>query len=173
MNSFNIHIDNSVKGSNSSHDDAASLGQECDVHQVMPDSLSQPTTMQLNKNKNKTRIGTWNVRTLAQKGKLDNLLLEMKRLSIFGKSEMRLKEQGMICKNGNQIIWSGVKNFFQKGVGIVLGPQSPQCYEGHLAVSDRLLMVTMKGPEVDVNISQVYAPTEETEREKCIKTMKF
>lgn len=158
MNSLNIHIDNSVKGSNSSQDDAASLGRECDVRQVIPDR--QPATVRLNKNKNKTKIGTWNVRTLVQKGKLDNLLLEMKRLdiSILGISEMRWKDQGMISKNGNKIIWSGGTTY-QNGVGIILDPRLTQSYKGHLAVSDRILMVKMKGPEVDVNILQVYAPT--------------
>ena len=37
------------------------------------------------------RIGTWNVRTMYQKGKLDNTIQEMKemKLDILGISEMR------------------------------------------------------------------------------------
>ena len=160
MNSLNIHIENSVKGNNSSQDDTVSLGLEHGVRQVIPDR--QPITVRLNKNKNKIKIGTWNVRTLAQKGKLQNLMAEMKRLEIgiLGISEMRWKDQGAMCKNGYKIIWSGGTTF-QSGVGVVLDPQSAQSYKGHIAVSDRLLMVKMKGPEIDVNILQVYAPTGE------------
>ena len=52
------------------------------------------------------RIGTWNVRTLAQKGKFDNLLLEMKSMNIdiLGLAETIWPSDGQISKENYTII---------------------------------------------------------------------
>ena len=161
MNTSGKINDDSVKGSTLSLDTAASLGWERDVRQVTPNR--QPATRRkINKSENKTKIGTWNVRTCAQKGKIDNILKEMKRLkiNILGLAEMRWKNQGDISKQGNKIIWSGGTSF-ERGVGMILDQQSTKYYKGHVAISDRVLLVKLRGPVIDTNIIQVYAPTEE------------
>ena len=55
-----------------------------------------------------TRIGTWNVRTMNEKGKLENVKCEMRRngLSILGLSEVRWRE-GEFDSDGFKVIYSG------------------------------------------------------------------
>ena len=73
-------------------------------------------------NRKKRRVATWNVRTLFQKGKLDNVLKEMDRLQIdiLGMSEVRWPGAGSIEKNSARMIYSGGEKA-ERGVGILLG----------------------------------------------------
>ena len=41
-----------------------------------------------------------------------------------------------------------------------------QAFKGYLAVSDRIILLKMKGPQRDLNIIQVYAPTEAAQNEE-------
>ena len=168
MSSNLTNSHNSVIGSNTSEDDTASLGRDGGVHQATPDR-HPATGCKLNK-ENKTKIGTWNVQTLAQKGKVDNLIIEMKRMkvNIMGISEMRWKGQGEMSKDGCRIFWSG-GNYFERGVGFILDPKTVRFYKGHLAVSDRIIMVKIRGSLVDINIIQVYAPTQEASDQEIQK----
>ena len=52
------------------------------------------------------KIGTWNVRTLYQKGKLANIIQEIKQIgiSILGISEMRWLDTGQLSKNGYTVV---------------------------------------------------------------------
>lgn len=54
-----------------------------------------------------TRIGTWNVRTLYQSGRLAQLLKEFDdyQLDILGISEMRWIESGRIISDGKTILY--------------------------------------------------------------------
>ena len=66
----------------------------------------QPATV---RNKDQLKIGTWNVRTLYEKGKFVNVQLEMKRLNIdiLGLCEVRWTGAGKISTNDYTFINSG------------------------------------------------------------------
>lgn len=71
------------------------------------------------------RVGTWNVRTLLQARKLENIKAEMKRLKvdILGISEMRWPKSGDFWTGEFRIIYSGTGEdgrIGTKGVGIGL-----------------------------------------------------
>ena len=138
-----------------------------DVRQVTPDR--QPITVRksANEEKGKIRIATWNVRTLAQRGKIENLIKETKRMNInvMGVTEMRWKDQGHITNNGYKVLWSGGQKL-EHGVGFVLDPLAFKAFKGYLAVSDRIILLKMKGPQRDLNIIKVYAPTEAAQNEE-------
>ena len=80
---------------------AALPGMDCDVRQVTPDR--HPITVQksMEKKKCKIRVATWNVHTLVQRSKLENLIQEKKRMNInvMGVAEMHWKDQGQITNN--------------------------------------------------------------------------
>lgn len=67
------------------------------------------------------RIGTWNVRTMFQAGKLDNAIQDMSRMSldILGISELRWKEAGTVDRDEFVIVYSGGIRHFN-GVGIIM-----------------------------------------------------
>ena len=70
---------------------------------------------------NKIKVGTWNVRTLYQAGKLGNVIQEMGRLdvNIFGLCETRWTNSGSKQIDDYKIIYSGGDKH-EKGVGIIL-----------------------------------------------------
>jgi len=110
MKDYNCISKNSVKGTR----DRASLGRDTNVAQVGLDR--HPATVAKNKKsirkrwkKNTTYIATWNVRTLFQKGKLDNVVMEMNimKLKILGFAEMRWNGTGCFKKDGHTVLYSG------------------------------------------------------------------
>ena len=70
------------------------------------------------------RIATWNVRTLHQQGKLDNVILEMDRLklSVLGLCEVRWKNAGQLVKGDKTVIYSGGDQH-HRGVALILNKQ--------------------------------------------------
>ncbi|GFN97051.1 craniofacial development protein 2-like [Plakobranchus ocellatus] len=99
-----------------------SSGRESYVPQVTPDR-HQATARKM---KDTLNIATWNIRTLLQKGKLENIKQEMERmkLNILGLSEVRWKGAGKITSGGHEIIYSGGTES-DKGVGIIVDQTDP------------------------------------------------
>ncbi|GFO50026.1 craniofacial development protein 2-like [Plakobranchus ocellatus] len=105
------------------------------------------------KMKDKLNIATWNIRTLLQKGKLENIKQEMERMkfNILGLSEVRWKGAGKITSGGHQIIYSGGTES-EKGVGIIVDQTVTKAIKGYWALSDGVLLVKIAGKPVDLNI---------------------
>src|SRR5918996_3720690 len=66
-------------------------------------------------------VGTWNVRTMNQTGKLENIKEEMERngLNVLGMCEVRWKDCGDFDSGGYRVVYSGGKAS-QRGVAVVL-----------------------------------------------------
>ena len=105
-------------------------------------------------------MGTWNVRTLYQAGKLENVIQEMGRLdvNIFGLCETRWTNSGSMQIDDYKIIYSGGDKH-EKGVGIILDKERSKSLMGYWAISDRVLLVKLKGHPFNISIIQAYAPT--------------
>ena len=102
---------------------------------------------------NKIRIATWNVRTLSRVRKLENLMPEQKRMKvhIMGISEMRWKGVGKtICGDYTIIHSGGTKAMY--GVGLIFDKSVSKSISGFWAVSDRVLLVKLKGKPFDLSI---------------------
>jgi len=112
-------------------------------------------------------IGTWNVRTLLQTGKLENLKIELKRLKIdiLGISEMRWNGQGDFISRDYKVIYSGGYNGRNR-VGIILNKKWAQCVKNHIAYDDRLIMIKLKSVPNDITIIQAYMPTTQVNDEE-------
>ena len=131
-----------------------SLGRDSNGRQVVPDR-HQATSRN---NKSKT-IATWNVRTLLEKGKLDNIKHEMSRMkvNILGISEVRWKAARECESDGYKVIYSW-GNKHGRGVGIILDPDTKKYVKSVWNYSDRILLVILSGKPFDIGIIQVYAP---------------
>ena len=105
-------------------------------------------------------MGTWNVRTLYQGGQLENGTQEMGRLdvNIFGLRETRWTNSGSMQIYDYKIIYSGGDKH-EQCVGIILDKERSKSLMGYWAISDRVLLVKLKGHPSNISISQVYAPT--------------
>ena len=58
------------------------------------------------------------------------------------------------------VIYSGGHKH-ERGVGILLDEQRSKCLIGYWTISDRIMLVKLKGKPFGISIIQVYAPTVE------------
>ena len=152
----NLDTLKSVNGA-SNNSKGTSLGTDDHVRQVI---LDRHQVTACNSNRNKIKVGTWNVRTLYQAGKLDNVIQEMGRLyvNILGLCETRWTNSGSMQIDDYKIIYSGGDKH-EKGVRIILYKERSKSLMGYWAISDRVLLVKLKGHPFNISIIQAYAPT--------------
>jgi len=69
-----------------------------------------------------SKVGTWNVRTLFQCGRIGQVLRQMTeyKLDILGLSEVRWTGQGRFTSEQGTILYSGREEHHYKGVGTML-----------------------------------------------------
>jgi hypothetical protein len=106
------------------------------------------------------RVGTWNVRTLLQTEKLENLKVEMKKIDILGVSEIRWLKSGDFWSGEYRMIYSGTEDgrLGTKGVRIVLQKNMGHKVKGYVQYSDRIILVKLDTKPIDTVIIQVYIP---------------
>ena len=107
------------------------------------------------------KIATWNVRTMYQAGKLENIVIETKRMGIdiMGLTEVRWLQSGKILCHDHTLIYSGHKKDHKHGVGLLLSKVVSKSVLGYCALSDRILFLRINGKPFNLSISQVYATT--------------
>uniref|UniRef100_A0A8D8R4I6 Craniofacial development protein 2 n=1 Tax=Cacopsylla melanoneura TaxID=428564 RepID=A0A8D8R4I6_9HEMI len=113
------------------------------------------------KKQNILKIGTWNVRSMGVTGKLENVMLEMRRLDleIVGVSETRWKDQGDYWNGNFRIIYSGDETG-KNGVGLVMNKEWGNRVKNAVLFNNRIILVKMQINEKEtLNIIQVYLPT--------------
>lgn len=107
-------------------------------------------------------MGTWNVRSLYEAGKLDNLILEMERLNIdiLGISEVRWPDSGKCIREDVVMFYSGSNaKGHPNGVAVVIKKELAKKVTNFVPLSDRCILLQIKGNPININIVQVYAPT--------------
>ena len=94
------------------------------------------------KNRNEIKVATWNVRTLYQSGKLENLKKEAMRynIAILGVSETRWKGTGKIITGNHTFIYSGGE-VHERGVGMLIDQATSKFIIGYWALSDLVLSI--------------------------------
>ena len=114
-----------------------------------------------------TRIATWNVRTLSQAGKLQQLIEEFNKckLNILGISEARWKDSGKIKSEGKTFLFSGHAEHHIHGVGLILDREADRAMIGWKPVNDRIITVRFQSRHAKTTLIQVYAPTEDATEE--------
>lgn len=114
----------------------------------------------------RTRFGTWNIRTMLQPTKLDQIAREFQlyRLDLLGLSETRLKESGeRRLSTGETLLYSGKPptEDHSSGVGLLLSRGARQCLTSWSPVSDRIITARFATGARALTFVQVYAPTEQ------------
>ncbi|GFO45625.1 craniofacial development protein 2 [Plakobranchus ocellatus] len=97
---------NNVKGVCDSNPNL-SFGRDSHVQHMAPDR--HPASARKIKTDKTSKIATWNVRTLHQNGKLENVVKEMERmkLSILGLAEIRWTGADSMKLGSKTVIYSG------------------------------------------------------------------
>jgi len=154
-NMINVKISNPDNGVKGVLRENTSLGRDGHARQVILDR--QQATV---RNKNLFKIGTWNVRTMFQKGKLENIKKEMQRLqlNVLGLCEVRWTGAGSFRTDNFTLFYSGGDQH-ERGVGILLDKETSKSVKGFWATSDRVLLIKLNGKPFNISIIQAYAPT--------------
>ncbi|XP_025412828.1 craniofacial development protein 2-like [Sipha flava] len=109
------------------------------------------------------RIATWNVRTMLQCGKLENLKIEMARMKIdiLGLSEMRWPRAGDLWSREYRLIHTGTadNNPGFGGVGIIMSKAIGKKVKGFVQYNERIILVKIETKPKDTIIVQAYMPT--------------
>jgi hypothetical protein len=116
--------------------------------------------------RNKSKIGTWNVRGLLNPGKTLVVEKEMYShgLDILGISETHWKNNGHYkTSNGNTIYFSGNQDSSHSGVAVILASKLTSALIGYNPISDRLIHLKLNTHPYKLNILQIYAPTADAE----------
>ena len=120
--------------------------------------------------KTPTRIGTWNVQTMYQVGKCDQIVAEMSRykLEILGISEARWTGSGKVrLASGATVLFSGPPEDspHEKGVALILSKDAARALMEWEPVSDRIITARLASKCQNTTVIQVYAPTDAAEEE--------
>ena len=131
--------------------------------QVGPDRHQATVKRTKRKMKEKQlKIGTWNVRTMKDTGKLYALIkeLEVLDLDILGISETRWSGSGQFDCLDSTIMYSGTEERTgQSGVAIIVRGKARNSVISFNPISDRILVMKLCTKPVPTTIIQVYAPT--------------
>ena len=108
-------------GVNGTHEEAAP-GRNGVRRQDTPGRHQATVEVKKRSKKSDLKIGTWNVRTLAQSGKLENVKQEMERMKVdlMGIAEMRWKNDGKLVSGDHTVLYSGPEEKCEKGVGFIM-----------------------------------------------------
>jgi len=108
------------------------------------------------------RIGTWNVRTIYQQGKLGIVERECQRnsMKLVGLAEVRWQGKGhFTTENGNMLIYSGPEASHEHGVGVWLDKSVSKAVSRYNPINERMMIVHLNAKPVNITLCQVYAPT--------------
>ena len=133
-----------------------------------PREAGVPTTLLTTKTK--TRIGTWNIRTLYETGKTAQVCREMHRyqLKILGLCETRWTGTGRTSlADGNTIIYSGNEEGqpHTHGVALLMTSETTRELLSWEPISPRILTARFNSKGRKVTFIQCYAPTNITDIE--------
>ena len=107
-------------------------------------------------------MGTLNVRTLREAGKLDELTHEMNRYrwNILGLCEVRWKSIGETStQEGLKLYFSGRDDKHEQGVAFLIHENTVNCVMGCRPVSSRLITIRLRTTPFNITIIQAYTPT--------------
>lgn len=117
------------------------------------------------------RIGSWNVRTMYEAGKTLQIQKEMERyrLNILGISETHWIQSGQKrLRTGELLIYSGDSTGpHRKGVAFMISKSAQKTLRGWEAHGARIILAsfTTSSKRINMNIIQVYAPTNDADDE--------
>ena len=125
-----------------------------------------PTADTLKPNQ-KSRVGTWNVRTLYQTGKLSQVVNEFDnyRLDLLGLSETRWTgSDKKTLQSGHTFIFSGREDdIHEQGVGLLISKKVSKSLLEWQPFGPRLLKARFNSKYTKLTVVTCYAPTEEAE----------
>ncbi|GFO34944.1 endonuclease exonuclease phosphatase domain containing protein [Plakobranchus ocellatus] len=139
-----------------------SFSRDSRVQQVSP--YRHPTSAcKININQT-LKIATWNLCTLHQKRKLENVIKEMDRIkyNILELAEVRWTGKGSTKLGIKTLIYSG-GHTHQRGIGILFDVTTARSLGSWCPISKRVVVAKLVAKSLNLGIFQVYALTSDSE----------
>lgn len=113
-------------------------------------------------------IGTWNIRTLLQVGKMNEVADQAikNKIDITALQEVRWKGEGEVTNQNYTLFYSGGNKQGKNGVGFIVTNKFRKHIIEHKAHSDRISYIRIKMATYNVTLVNVYAPPETTNNEE-------
>lgn len=113
------------------------------------------------------RVATWNIRTMLQPGKMEEIANELLRynVDVAALQEIRWREHGEIRKQHYSIYYSGPQKQGNSGTGFYVTKTIRNSIMAFEPVSDRICCLRLKGKFQNISLFSVYAPTEDSDDE--------
>ncbi|KAI5742530.1 hypothetical protein M8J77_008273 [Diaphorina citri] len=120
------------------------------------------------------KIATWNVNTMNQDGKIENLIREMKKnnIDLMGLAEVRWIGEGELIVDGYKMVYKGAERRKEHGVGFIYKQNLDKNVSKIIPKSDRIIAMRMRTEPVDTLIIQVYMPTSRAKDEEVEEVYK-
>lgn len=113
--------------------------------------------------RNRTRIGTWNIRSLSEPSRLSQVCREMRKsaIKILGLTEVRWRDSGRLTtREGDLFLYSGSSTESQKGVGIIVSSDFKRSLISWQPINERLMTARFQSKLRKITFVVCYAPTE-------------
>ena len=152
------------------------LGEEGSSNRTMTqgsDSQKEATTpTPLLSSKRISRIGTWNIRTMYEAGKVAQVAAEMRNydITLLGLCETRWTQSGQLrLSTGEMVLYSGhgEENApHTEGVALVLSQEAQKALISWEAAGSRIIAVSFRTKKkIKMNVIQSYEPTNDKDEE--------
>ncbi|GFO16980.1 craniofacial development protein 2-like [Plakobranchus ocellatus] len=152
---------NNVKGVCDSNPNPL-FGRDSHVQQVA--SSRNPGSACKMKTNKTSKIAMWNVHTLHQIGKLENVVKEMERIKLnnLGLAEVRWTGAGSMQLDSKTLIYSG-GHIYERSLGILFDVTTAKSLGSWCRISDRVVVAKLVAKQLNLGIIQVYAQTSDSE----------
>lgn len=110
-------------------------------------------------------IGTRNLRTILNIGKLENIKQEMMRLDKdrLGVSKVRWPGNGDFWSGNHLVIYSDDETPGRSGVGFIINKKWGHLIVNKIAYNDRVILIKLRTKPNDILLIQVYFPISDAE----------
>ena len=128
-----------------------------------PDGLSEKRPGNRTRTMKNLSMATWNVKTMSQPGKMNEIADEIKKfkINILAVQETRWPGQGRIDKRDYTMFYSGSEaRTGQCGTGFMIDKQARKSFMNFEPIDDRMFKIRFRGRFRNTTLISVYAPTE-------------
>ncbi|XP_055385015.1 uncharacterized protein LOC129614453 [Condylostylus longicornis] len=115
------------------------------------------------------RLATWNIQTLLQAGKMQEIARETLKygIDILALQEVRWQGNGTIKKSQYTFHYSGhTRRTGLYGTGFIVNNRIQKCILGFTPINERMSCIRIKGKFNNISIISAYAPTENADEEE-------